>query len=606
MLMENINEKSQNEAKSNTYIYNNQEVNSPKRKIFFKILFETILQTAVRFTFPLTFVVGLVVLLFISINQKHADIDEKYWIFFGLGFIISITVTLFSENFNRKYTKLIFNLLAGVLIGIYILLLPEKLLPVHFYQVVVLGFAFTIGAFVVLFFRRNTDIQFWEFSNTTILQLIISFVFAQILMLGLSLAVLSLNELFKIDISEKVYANIAVICYGLFLPFYFLSNVPDESKIRKQEYKYDKFLEILGLYIVLPILAIYTAILYVYLIQIIAVWELPNGWVSWLVSVLALAGFLTLVIQYPLRLEKNKTVKFFARFFPIILLPLLVLMTVGISRRFGDYGLTINRAFVFILNFWLYGISIYLFISRSKHLKWIFISFACIAFLSVTGPWSVLNITKHTLKQEMISILNNNHYLINNTVVSQSLAEKIIISNEDNKTLNSNIEYLFENYGFEVFRPLFENDFEAKNKYSILDRLVIKNMLNESGRADQKYFYATLIESNFSFNIAAYSHFIKIDILNDKFTFKDSLYRIDFANGQLKISKINDQSPSILLNLKEKVDKLSRNESSDFTTSQMSVEGGNYKMLIVRIEAQIDPSNPPIRINSLEGFLFLK
>jgi hypothetical protein len=38
----------------------------------------------------------------------------------------------------------------------------------------------------------------------------------------------------------------------------------------------------------------------------------------------------------------------------------------------------------------------------------------------------------------------------------------------------------------------------------------------------------------------------------------------------------------------------------------MSVEGGNYKMLIVRIDAQIDPSTPSIRINSLEGFLFLK
>ena len=36
--------------------------------------------------------------------------------------------------------------------------------------------------------------------------------------------------------------------------------------------------KVLGLYILLPILAIYTVILYGYLIKIIATWELPNGW----------------------------------------------------------------------------------------------------------------------------------------------------------------------------------------------------------------------------------------------------------------------------------------------------------------------------------------
>jgi len=77
---------------------------------------------------------------------------------------------------------------------------------------------------------------------------------------------------------------------------------------------------------------------------------------------LALGGFLSMMILYPLRLQsENKVVTYFSKYFPVIIFPLLILMTIGIFRRFDDYGLTINRGYVFLLNLWLYGICIYLF-----------------------------------------------------------------------------------------------------------------------------------------------------------------------------------------------------------------------------------------------------
>jgi len=101
-------------------------------------------------------------------------------------------------------------------------------------------------------------------------------------MLGLSLAVLSLDELFKVNISDKVYKNLAVICCGLFAPIYFLANVLDENEKRKHKLEFNKFLNIMGLYILLPILAVYVVILYVYLIQIIANGNYPTvGFLGW-------------------------------------------------------------------------------------------------------------------------------------------------------------------------------------------------------------------------------------------------------------------------------------------------------------------------------------
>ena len=87
------------------------------------------------------------------------------------------------------------------------------------------------------------------------------------------------------------------------------------------------------MYIIVPILSLYVLILYVYLITIVVQWQLPDGWVSTLVSVLALGGFLTMAIVYPLAVQKDKLVSWLFRYFPLLLMPLLVLMSVGIARR---------------------------------------------------------------------------------------------------------------------------------------------------------------------------------------------------------------------------------------------------------------------------------
>ncbi|WP_461252226.1 DUF4153 domain-containing protein, partial [Treponema sp. R8-4-B8] len=117
--------------------------------------------------------------------------------------------------------------------------------------------------------------------------------------------------------------------------------------------------------------------LYVYLFKIIAAWELPKGLVSWLVSSLACVGFLTTWILYPARMEgKNKTVVYMSRGFGLIMLPLLALMTVGIFRRVDDYGITVLRGYLIVINIWLYGVCVYQFITKARRVKWIIISYA--------------------------------------------------------------------------------------------------------------------------------------------------------------------------------------------------------------------------------------
>ena len=81
--------------------------------------------------------------------------------------------------------------------------------------------------------------------------------------------------------------------------------------------------------------------------RILVSWELPTGWVSWLIVALMTVCIAIQFGLYPARLENNKRFdNWIARWMPVLILPLLLLMTIGIVRRFNDYGITVNRLYL--------------------------------------------------------------------------------------------------------------------------------------------------------------------------------------------------------------------------------------------------------------------
>lgn len=575
------------------------------KKISLKTWIHKIQLVALRFPFTLIIIFGLAYYILLKINHPDAEIQQRIWVVLGLGIAVTVTVTLFAEEFKNRYRRIGLNILALVLLSGYVNSLPENLLPSDYYQLIIIGLVFILSAFVVSFLKKNNDIPFWEFSKTVILQLFISFIFAQVLMSGLSLAILSLQELFNVNIKSEVYGNLAVFCYAIFAPIYFLANVPDETEKRKTEYNFNKFIKILGLYILLPILAIYSLILYVYLAQIIIKWELPNGWVSTLTSILAIGGFVCMQILYPLRLEKeNKIADLLSRYFPLLLLPLLVLMSVGIFRRLDDYGLTINRSYVLILNVWLYGISIYLFISKAKHLKWIVISFAIIAFLSSVGPWSVFAITKNSLLSNLELSLEKAE-LSKNGIVKIPIKKEIKVDTILQVKIVENIRYLSENYGNESFQKYFSKNIKGKSSSDIFKILNLNENINKN-KIDE-YISAYWGFKSMKLDVENYKTFVKVIISdNNDSVYMDNDISIKYDSiNQLLLVKNKDRNLSI--SLKDKVqsirNKTSNNNNKEFSADELTIKTETYKLLIISLNGRYE-NNKDLKINNLEAYLF--
>lgn len=562
-------------------------------------------QVALRFPFTLFFVISLASYLFLDINNKDIELQARMWAFFSVGIFLTLASTLFTENIKNKLLGVVLNLLFICLLLVFIFTLPDKFQLVHKFQLVALGLVFALSSFFVSYFRKNNDIPFWEFGKTTIIQLIISYIFSVVLMIGLSLAVLSLKELFKVDIQSRVYENLSVICFVIFAPIYFLTNVPTRENKFKQEYRFDNFLKILGLYILLPILLLYFLILYIYLIQIVVKWELPNGWVSTLVSTLALGGFVCMLILYPLRLTYDKRVEVFSRYFPLLILPLLVLMSIGIFRRIADYGLSINRCYVLILNVWLYGVSIYLFISKAKHLKWTLVSFAALAFLVSVGPWSVFSVTKRSIVPEMEQQLTTTGLWNKNKMINFN--DLTNLPQKQREVFFDKFSYLFENYGAESVQYMFVDSLQKKNIWELRESIGLEEVYM---RTDKNKHFNFRLPSNYLIGIDSNFKSVATLYLNDneQKSFKNDDMSLALNKNILQVQLKGKNTTNLRIFLDPKIRQLIKSQKLGqyFSTNELTIEGSNYKLIITKISGVYTLQTDSIKIESMSANLFIK
>jgi hypothetical protein len=546
---------------------------------------------------------------FLKINPD--EIPYQLWIFFSVGVIISVTSTLGLENIKKCGWKYGLNLVAVLLWGIYCFFLPATENQARFdtqLQIAILGAVFATTAFFISFLKKNQNIAFWVFSKTVVTQLFLSALFSLVLFSGLALALYSLNSLFDIEISPKAYQNLAVICFVLFSPVYLLANTPDQTNKYNTELSFEKAFKIFGLYILLPILGVYTLILYAYLLKIVVTWELPNGWVSTLVSILAIGGLLIILLLYPVWLKKeNKLAVFVSRYFGLLIFPLVVLMSVGIFRRIYDYGISINRCYILILNLWFYGIFIYRFFSKSKSVKWILISPTLIFLLVSIGPWRISNVTKHTISNKLEKSLQQLDFLKDGKISITDSPQFFETMETQQKTdIGESLKYLGKTYGIESVQSFFHDDIKDQR----ISGLIVKLGLNSNDKTKDQYFSFEVKDIQIP-EINQYNSFIYID-LGDK---KDVNKMTDFSmddEGTLLIVKNNRDNREFTISIQQNIRDLLKPETTNKkiyfsdTNENIVIKGNDYILYIKKIGGRYDEIKDKLTIETFQGLFFYK
>ena len=532
--------------------------------------------------------------------------------YLSVGILLSLTLHLWSEEVKSRLLK------TGINLAAHALLIADAFLLYHYLTTesswIEIGIAHAaailavgLSTFFLSFLREKNDIASWNFALNTVSAYIVTQVIGLILCAGISLLLFSLHQLFDIHISGKCYAYIYYLCnvsLGLML---FLGLLPQGNDKHNREPHSSEFLNGILHYLFLPLTAGYLIVLYIYATRILISWELPIGWVSWLIVALMTVCIAVQFGLYPTRFKEGKRFdNWIARWMPILILPLLLLMTIGIIRRFNDYGITINRLYLATLNGWFYIVCIGLFVIKARRINWIPISFAGIFLLTSALPVNYAGVTKNTILKEIKTEMQRSCRA--DTPLSLEQYKEWIYSLPEKQAIqiNGKFRYLSNWFGTESVTHLIDKDV-TYNLYSVTEDIDTDTIATDTD--SDRVTYSGEIDSQTIINIpAGYTRFIAIPdagLSGHRFTIPHQY----LGNGTLPVSldtrtgNLND-SVYIELSTLEMLEKSSKHGHIPPTSFRCNSPKNLFMLTAFDIHYE-KSSDEDVRM-SIKGYLFKK
>jgi len=451
-------------------------------------------------------------------DRKEVEYLWKVIMCCYLGLNLFLAAELFSESKELIAKRLLLQLFALGLIICYYFILPDfkdfGVREIARYILYALGLHLLVS--FAPFINTGNINGFWQYNKTLFLRFLTSALYCGVLFIGLALALLAIDNLFKVDLNDDLYADLWWFLAGVFNTWFFLAGIPKQFPALNTTIHYPKGLKIFTQFVLLPLVTIYLLILYAYGAKITIAMELPKGWVSYLVIYFSIAGILSLLLIWPIReSEGNGWIKIFSRWFYTALYPLIILLALAIYERVSQYGITENRYFVLLIAAWLVGIATYFLISKTKNIKLIPISLCFTAFLSSFGPWGVFSISEKSQVGRLKKILLEEKILINGKIKKAEPELK----GEPAEKITAIIDYLDNVHGFYSIQPWFTQNLDSlykmkdttsyyrnPHKETILDLMgVHESYAND--RYNESYFYISPKSSQTAFDINGFDYY---------------------------------------------------------------------------------------------------
>lgn len=388
------------------------------RKYFSPEVLQEVLLSVVR-RFPYTFgwlsvlVVWLVVLVICEF--KNVTLIESVNWALTEGVLLSLATALWCEYLRVKSRGAVVQLIVAVPI-----ILDFVWLMIHGgvsgdAEYVGRAAVFTALIVAIVFLPAAPGLsrsRLWCYTLNQIGALAASWLLGIVLAISLGIMYGTLSVLFGFD-SWKTFVIAQIVISFYFSSIFYLYKAPLRSDIENLgELPGTSPVAAFCKNVMLPAVAVYTLILYIYGAKILFTWSLPKASISMMVAGLLCVSLIMLygVRRYSFTPEASAKSKRIAQLvskaLPIVLLPLVVLMTVGVVYRIGEYGLTVSRLYVVVFTAWAYAVLIYLSVKNNGNLNAVAASFAVVFVLvSVIPGLNLTSATYWSVRSEVIKSL---------------------------------------------------------------------------------------------------------------------------------------------------------------------------------------------------------
>ena len=546
--------------------------------------------------YPLS-VIFLVLAVVINAYAIESDTFNsfKYLMALGVGTILAASLQMVYEHFLEKgYIRLILMSLAAVItLGYYLIIRSTSEITME----ISIKTGVAIFALVMFFIwvpSIKSRITFNESFLAAFKGFFTSLLFSLTMFFGVTLIVMATNLLlFTVDEKANIHgANIIFILFGI---MYFLSLTPlfppvkvkekskpssgltDQNKIKpahhlqeevdintqneplsiqfmRKAIKCPKFLEILISYIIIPLTAVFTIILFLYILINIR----GSFWEENLLEPMLVSYAVTVILVYILSSTLgNKFASIFRKVFPKVLLPIVLFQTIASVLKIGEMGITHGRYYVILFGIFaiIAGIVFsFLDVSKNGIIAAVLIVFSLISIIPTIDAFTVA-------KNNQMSILEDT--LIKNGMLKDGkLTGDNSISDEDKSKITSSFQYLRQmDYTGDIEWHQYNDEYTDFHKIFGFDE-------SETYINAEKYLYINTKE-NLNLNIQDYDLFATTNIGikenseicsfekdGSKYYLKQSV-----TDGSVKMNLLNEDKQEIISFSMDKIEERFKNYS---------------------------------------------
>lgn len=370
---------------------------------------------------------------------------SKFLTSFAIIAVIAAINFFVAESYFKKKSARIYSYIIGFAIaGIFERFVNYNAFGTSIYRILI-GYsivAFLIGLFKVI---KNSGLELSKYCTRSFKNLFGTGVIYGILVVGFILIMtiaISLLTPGK-DYEPVMRAQIAI--FGLFLvPATLLS-------ITNTEGESSKFIEAVISFVLLPLTALATIIIYIYMLKILALRQIPQNSIYKIIAGLFVVAFLVWVMTYEYK-QKNKFVEVFSKIMPIAFIPLIGLQVYSIGARIGENGITPVRYMgVMFIIFEIIAIVLSI-VNKRKYLTNALLVAAVLMAISTILP---------VVNMEEISNYNQASRLKNAWREGESFTS---LSSEEKATASSAYRYLLRQENSEKYLPKYLDKEELTEK----------------------------------------------------------------------------------------------------------------------------------------------
>ena len=410
---------------------------------------------------------------------------EVNLLLFGSIFITAMFEMLYEKYFYKQNRWLVRGIYSAITFVISIIFFVEYLRTNDYYNI----YYFTlIPISIVLFLlipilkkKENKE----KYLQSVFSNFVITGIFVAVLWIGIEIILTTVNYLF-FNSGDSLFFRLTTYSFWFIIEVFgvslFLSLLkkPDDNL---ENYEFPFIFNVLIKFVIIPLIIIYTGVLYIYMAKVLISMHLPKGLISHLVLWYTAFSVAVMILITPFT-QKDKFFENFKKYFPYFSIPLIFASLFAVFQRTYQYGITENRYYVLISIFWLFFCMI-LYI-RKMNITGIFISLIACLVISVYTPLSAKNVSNFSQSQRLKRMLVKYGALKDGKI--SKITQKL--NNSEGSQIYTTLQYISDNST--IAKLNFKN--EKGEVYSTLGDLEKGLDVKESWK---DYYYRSDDEGNY-------------------------------------------------------------------------------------------------------------